>query len=376
MMAGGERWILEVTSRLKERYGWKIFILTTTIGYNAENLSKVRKVCRQYDIEYLSTNPLLPISSRIYITPKLNVLKSYVKSCDVLYWLDGFPRPLSDIVLKSLILESRKPLIQGLHQPLFIPKARRTSHVLHNIFNYIRPFNPLERKNWYHAINIDDYHILRSRGIKVFYVPNGVNTQLFTPLNDKFKFDNFTVLFIGSRWQKGVDFMPEIISKTLKKDKGVHFILIGGMAPSSALRFQLEKLEKRYPANISFKRHPCDEELRELYSKSHLFLFPSRYEGFGNVVLEAQSSGLPVLAFNIPGAPRDIILNGITGSLVTPYDLDVMVKEIIKYHLLWENNREAYHKISLRARERAMEFDWNTIMTSLHSYFNEVLNQS
>jgi len=188
------------------------------------------------------------------------------------------------------------------------------------------------------------------------------------------KFDEFTVLFIGSRWQKGADFVPHIINSTLKRDKSISFILVGGVASLPALRSQLEKLKEKYP-HISFVSSLSDEDLRELYSKSHLFLFPSRYEGFGNVVLEAQSCGLPVLAFNIAGAPRDVIVDGITGSLVAPYDLDAMAKEIVRYHVLWEKDPETYRKISLEARERALKFDWSNVVAKIHLCLSEIVHK-
>jgi glycosyltransferase involved in cell wall biosynthesis len=47
-------------------------------------------------------------------------------------------------------------------------------------------------------------------------------------------------------------------------------------------------------------------ELARLYASAELFVFPSLSDTFGNVILEAMASGLPVVAFQVPG-PGDIL---------------------------------------------------------------------
>src|SRR4029077_11924641 len=63
-----------------------------------------------------------------------------------------------------------------------------------------------------------------------------------------------------------------------------------------------------------------------------LFVLPSRFEGYPNVLLEALAAGLPVVATACPGGTADILKNGMHGMLVTPDDvpdltaaLDVMM---------------------------------------------------
>jgi len=372
MMAGGEHWVLEVAPRLKSKHGWKVSIVTTTLGMNRKNTSRAKSRLDQCDIEYFSVEPASVGSSRLYTAPKcLQLLRDVEKNSDVIYWLDGPPRPLSDALLKTLLFGGKRPLVQGIHLPIFIPTPKRPSHKLHNFLNLARLINPLERTNHYHAVNRDDYRILRSRGFRTFYIPNGVDTRFFEPSDEKF--DTFTITFVGSSWAKGADFVPYIVDNVLKNDKKVHFVLCKGIASLPALASQLEKLQGKYPGHISLKPSLSHEDLRELYSKSHLFLFPSRYESFGIVVLEAQSCGIPVVTFDIPGAARDVVVNGVTGSLIPPYDLDSMVKEIIRYHTLSAENPENYNEISLKARERALLFDWNNIADEMCLHLSGIL---
>jgi glycosyltransferase involved in cell wall biosynthesis len=72
-------------------------------------------------------------------------------------------------------------------------------------------------------------------------------------------------------------------------------------------------LERKYPDAVFLgARH--GEELAEIYAASGIFVFPSRTDTFGLVLLEALASGLPVAAFPVTG-PRDVIGDSKAGVL-------------------------------------------------------------
>jgi len=77
------------------------------------------------------------------------------------------------------------------------------------------------------------------------------------------------------------------------------------------------------PARLELQRaHPgvvwrgwrFGEELAAHFASADCFVFPSRTETFGNVVLEAMASGLPVASYPAPG-PADLVEDGLTGAL-------------------------------------------------------------
>jgi 1,2-diacylglycerol 3-alpha-glucosyltransferase/glucuronosyltransferase len=131
-------------------------------------------------------------------------------------------------------------------------------------------------------------------------------------------------------WSRGVDtklFHPRDIDICLP---GPVFLCVGRVAVEKNLEAFLEldlpgskvivgdgparrKLERRYPRAIFLgARH--GEELAEIYAACDVFVFPSKTDTFGLVLLEALASGLPIAAFPVQG-PRDVIGSAAVGVL-------------------------------------------------------------
>jgi len=98
------------------------------------------------------------------------------------------------------------------------------------------------------------------------------------------------------------------------------------------------------------------EELARYYASADLFVFPSLSETFGNVLLEAMASGLPAVAFDVPG-PRDVIRPGETGLVVGEASPEAFAGAIES--LATDPGR--MREMSVCARRYAAAQDWETI---------------
>lgn len=63
-------------------------------------------------------------------------------------------------------------------------------------------------------------------------------------------------------------------------------------------------------------------DVKDVYLGSSIFTLPSRFEGFGLVIIEAMACGVPVVAFDCENGPRNILIDNKNGVLVKPFDVD------------------------------------------------------
>ncbi|WP_292476039.1 glycosyltransferase, partial [Mesorhizobium sp.] len=106
---------------------------------------------------------------------------------------------------------------------------------------------------------------------------------------------------------------------------------------------ELAKLSARYP-NAHFLGHRPNDELAEIYASADVFVFPSRTDTFGNVIIEALASGTPVAAYPVTG-PIDIVGDGVGGA----------VSEDLREAAL-----KALHIDHAEARQRALRYSWKS----------------
>ena len=121
----------------------------------------------------------------------------------------------------------------------------------------------------------------------------------------------FNVLYVGrlSR-EKGIDLLTEAFLIARDHDPRLHLVLAGRGPEEEALR-------RRLGSAATFLGWVEGERLAQVYASADLFMFASTTDTFGQVILEAQASGLPVLAVDA-GGPAELIEDGRSGCLVAP----------------------------------------------------------
>ncbi|MFA6275989.1 MAG: glycosyltransferase [Pedobacter sp.] len=103
---------------------------------------------------------------------------------------------------------------------------------------------------------------------------------------------------------------------------------------------------------------------REMLNSSDLFVFPSVREGFGNVLVEALSCGLPVIAADCKSGPAEILLNGKVGVLVPIHD-----KEKLKMAIIDEITSPNQTSSKETRMERANDFSIHAIVNKYENLF-------
>jgi glycosyltransferase involved in cell wall biosynthesis len=84
---------------------------------------------------------------------------------------------------------------------------------------------------------------------------------------------------------------------------------------------------RRLLGDAIFTGYLAGEDLARGYASADFFVFPSTTDTFGNVVLEAQASGIPVIVSDV-GGPRDLVAHGVDGFITKALDVNDLAESI------------------------------------------------
>ncbi len=111
-------------------------------------------------------------------------------------------------------------------------------------------------------------------------------------------------------------------------------------------------------------------DVQEVVTRSSIFAFTSLSEGMPMSLLEAMECGVPVVSYDCPHGPREIITDGEDGYLVPLEDENMMVERICKLI----EDQELLKKMGHAAKLKAQKFQIEPIINRWMNLFSEVLN--
>jgi len=189
---------------------------------------------------------------------------------------------------------------------------------------------------------------------KLKILPRGLDTELFHPIRrnpvffEKFGAKNGQVrlLYVGrvSR-EKDLDLLVEAYRRL--RDEGLSIqLFIVGHGPYS------ETLHESLPEAF-FTGYLTGKELAVAYASSDIFVFPSTTDTFGNVIIEAQASGVPVVVSD-SGGPKELVENNENGLITKSHDADDLARAIRE--LVLDSDRRK--QMGNHARESVINRTW------------------
>jgi glycosyltransferase involved in cell wall biosynthesis len=369
---GGERYILELVRHLKGHNVSCVVVCSASIAGEKERIpiERIHAILDQVSAEYyeLACSPL-PLFSRNSSIPRLREIKRLMKlarDCDIIYFNSG--HVVHDLVMLAVRNILGKPVVSAHHCPLYFREK------LHDLYVDTIGKKVMRKLDGHHVLNPYFLHFFESWGLRnVYLIPNGVDTEKFQPRNLMKKQERLRILFVGRLTPaKGIDVLCESI-KMLNGNKAFQENVAFVIAGSGPMEPMVRRLSEQYP-NVTYLGY-LEESLPKVYRNCDLLVMLSRRETFPLVLLEAQASGLPVIAFDITG-PRDILIDGVTGTLIPKKDLGMLTREITHYYSIWLNNYEKYKRMGLAARRNVKErFDWSIIAGRIHDMLRETLRQ-
>jgi glycosyltransferase involved in cell wall biosynthesis len=155
------------------------------------------------------------------------------------------------------------------------------------------------------------------------------------------KEDVLKLLYVGRiSKEKNVQLLEHVFRRVCEKRKGLHLVIVGEGPYFDEMKKRMSGLPATFTGFLG------GEDLAEAYASSDIFLFPSTTDTFGNVVLEAQASGLPVIVTD-EGGPKENLIPGETGFVVPANDEDMFMRSLLEL----VDNPSLLQVMSKRARE-------------------------
>lgn len=192
---------------------------------------------------------------------------------------------------------------------------------------------------------------------KLLFLPIGVNTNIFYPINVKKENFDLRIISVGRLIDhKDYPTLIKAVSYLIKqKNINIKLTIIGRGLLKSSLSKMIKNLDLNNNVFI-IDRVPF-QEINKYYSENEIFILPSVRESVGAVVLETMACGLPVILSNV-GGMTDFVKNGKNGYIFKAGDYKDLAGKILK--LMNKQKRNKFGNESLRlAKEK---FDWSILI--------------
>jgi glycosyltransferase involved in cell wall biosynthesis len=165
-------------------------------------------------------------------------------------------------------------------------------------------------------------------------------------------------------YQKGFDLLLQAWAKIEKPNQDWELVIFGQGDRQPYLQIVND---------LNINKEHCHlfgptNEIENEYLKSSIFVFSSRFEGFGMVLIEAMSCGLPCVSFDCPCGPKDIISDGIDGLLVSNGDVIQMANKLSELM----NNHDEIMRLSRGALVKAENYSIDSISNIWKSLFDSL----
>ena len=186
-------------------------------------------------------------------------------------------------------------------------------------------------------------------------IPNPIGELVSRQVGSTAEFPQPFILAVGRLdRQKGFDLLLHAFERLAGQHPNWSLVILGEGDERHSLEALIQKLHIEERVRL-FGRH---DNPASVMMQASLFVLSSRFEGFPNALLEAMACKLPVISFDCPSGPREIIRNGVDGILVSREDVDALV--LAMQDLI--NHPEKREQLELRATEVTERFSLNRVM--------------
>lgn len=336
-LGGIERVIANLTKSLVDYYDITILVKDEPISaYVLDNRIKMDTINAKLTMNMDSRIQRI-ISVPVNILKSKNALKSWLKKhTDFDYVYTAFPT--NGVEMYFADKEMRNKIVASEHASYYAYNS-----VYKKMKEWLYP-----RLNAISVPTTMDTEIYQKLGYKATYIPhlttydkttdNKLNSRRIINVG-RLTSDKQQLLLLDI-WKKVNDQIPRHEYKLQ---------IIGSGEEESNLKKKIIDLNLN---NVEMIPHTSN--IADYYKNAELFAFTSKMEGFGMVLLEAMSYGVPCISFDCPSGPRDMIVHEDNGYLIECYDVDAYVNKVCEYICCSDEKKRAFSNKALQTIEQ-----WN-----------------
>lgn len=191
----------------------------------------------------------------------------------------------------------------------------------------------------------------------IHVIPNAIDIQPVSEVPEKEK--NLTLLFVGRLVKmKGVEDAIEIFSNIKNNHSEATLWILGSGEERYVAHLKELVVQLRLESSVIFRGYVSEEEKHIAYQRAHYLLHTSIREGFGLTVLEANSQGTPVIAYDSPGL-HEIVIEHINGFLLSRDNIRIEVEKVLS-----QQHSVKYSELCMTSIKFTTRYNWNTQTTA------------
>lgn len=194
-------------------------------------------------------------------------------------------------------------------------------------------------------------------------IPNVVDAELFFYNNRQSERPVTFVHVSNMVYQKNVEGMLQAFAKVRKETNNFLLNLVGPLP--DAIRLLIEELELTNTTKIWNERNY--RQVAEIMQKSSVFVFFTRHETFGCVIIEANACGLPVIVTDLE-VTREVVTPGVNGVFVESENVDSLAEKILQMI----NNRQKFDPITISQQTRN-KYNYDRIGGLFIEWYNSLI---
>ena len=352
---GGVQKVLSIrTNYFIEKFDYKIDILTQNYG-NKNLFFDFNKKIGLYDILLTGNKISKVINYRKALKRYIHDLQpDFIIVCD--FGLKAFLIPF--------IITTKIPIVFEVHGSLYNEPVGFKKNIIGDFFRKIKySFRKYAARKFEYFIALSQESLQEWHNNKGFVINNPIvfNENTFNSLQNK-----KVITIARHSFEKGLDRLLPIWQIVAQKHPDWQLDIYGKNEPEIGLEKLAEQLEISHFVNFL---EPI-KNINDKYLDASIYAMTSRSEAFPMVLLEAQSFGLPIVAFDCPIGPRSIINDKIDGFLIPDGDSQLFADKLSAL-IQNENLRIA---MGQNAKKNVEKYDIYAIMQTWNNFFADKLN--